>query len=118
MTTGELLDKLVSLYNAGVRTRDFSAFLALLSEDAVLDFEGVPERGALTGKAQIAQHFHDDPPDDRIRIKRWKAGGDAIVAEFAWADIPEGGGCLYVEPRDDSVARLTIAFGGPRRAFR
>jgi hypothetical protein len=118
MMASELLDTLVSQYNTGVRTRDFTGFLALLSDDAVLDFEGVPERGALVGKAQIAQHLHDDPPDDRIRINRWKREGNALVAEFAWADIPEGGGCLYLEPRDERVARLTIAFGGPRGRFR
>ncbi len=115
---GALLEQLVSLYNAGIRAREFSGFLALLTDDAVLDFEGVPERGALDGKAAIAQRLHDDPPDDEIRIRRWKLSGACIVAEFAWAGIPEGGGCLFVEPQDGSIARLTIALGGPRRAFR
>lgn len=116
--SGEFLEQVVSLYNAGVRTRHFSGFIAMLAEDAVLDFEGVPERGAIDGKAAIAQHLADDPPDDELRVKRWKRSGDSIVAEFAWADIPEGGGCLFIEPRDGSVARITIALGGPRRKFR
>lgn len=115
---GEFLERIVSLYNTGVRTRDFGGFLALLGEDSVFDFEGVPERGALTGKAAIAQHFADDPPDDEIRIARWKHSGAGIVAEFFWADIPEGSGCLFVEPRDGFIDRLTIAVGGPRRKFR
>lgn len=115
---GEILTQIVSAYNAGVRTRDFSGFLALLADDAVFDFEGVSERGPLEGKATIARHFGDDPPDDPIRVKRWRSGAGQIVAEFAWADIPEGGGCLFIEPREGRVARLTLALGRPRRLFR
>lgn len=108
----------MSLYNAGVRTRDFAPLLSIFTDDAVLDFEGVPERGPIAGIAAITRHFEDDPPDDQIRVKRWKPAGPEIVAEFAWTDIPEGGGCLIVEPRDGRIARLTIALGGPRRLFR
>ncbi len=115
---GELLSELVSLYNAGVRTRNFSGLLALLADDAVFTFEGTSDRGPLVGKPAIAQHFQDDPPDDAVRIVRWKRQGNEIAAQFGWLDIPEGGGCLYVEPRNGRVLRLTIAFGGPRRAFR
>jgi hypothetical protein len=115
---GEFLERFVALYNAGVRTRDFSGLLAMIADDAVLDFEGVSERAPLSGKLAIAQHFEDDPPDNCIRIKRWKKRADELVAEFTWVDIPEGGGCLLVEPRDGRAARITIAFGGPRRLFR
>lgn len=114
----ELLERCIALYNAGVSTRDFRGFLALFTEDAVLDFEGVPDRGPLVGKAAIAQHFDDDPPDDQLRIKRWKTDGAHVVAEFGWLDIPEGGGCLFIEPRDRHIRRVTIALGGPRRLFR
>ena len=115
---GEFLAQIVSAYNAGVRTRDFSGFLALLADDAVFDFEGVSERGPLEGKAAIVQRLADDPPDDAIRVKRWRGDAAHIVAEFAWTDIPEGGGCLFIEPRDGRIARLTLALGGPRRLFR
>ncbi|HKU67908.1 MAG TPA: hypothetical protein VJP85_09030 [Candidatus Baltobacteraceae bacterium] len=115
---GELLERIISLYNAGVQTRDFSGLLALLTDDAVLDFEGVSERAPLRGKQAIAQHLEDDPPDDAIRVKRWKRRDGEIVAEFSWADIPEGGGCLIVRAREGCVAQLTIALGGPRRSFR
>ena len=115
---GEFLAKIVLLYNTGVRTRDFAPFLALLADDAVLDFEGVSERGPLEGKPAIAQHLRDDPPDDAIRIKRWKIVDHTIAAEFCWTDIPEGGGCLFVERSEGRIMRLTIALGGPRRLFR
>jgi hypothetical protein len=115
---GELLAQIVSAYNTGVRTRDFSGFLALLTDDAVFDFEGVSERGPLEGKSVIGQRLADDPPDDAIRVKRWRHDPAHIVAEFAWTDIPEGGGCLFIEPHDGRIARLTLALGGPRRLFR
>lgn len=115
---GAFLERAVSLYNAGVRTRDFSGFLGLLTDDAVLDFEGTSERGPFTGKRSIAQHFADDPPDDAIVVKRWKYLDAEIEAEFTWQDIPEGGGCLLLEPRGDRIARLTMALGGPRCRFR
>lgn len=115
---GKLLEQCISSYNAGVRTRDFRGFLALLTEDAVLDFEGIPERGPLTGKAAIAQHLQDDPPDDQLQINRWKTDGSDIAAEFSWTDIPESGGCLLVRARGPRAERITIVLGGPRRAFR
>lgn len=114
----ELLERLVALYNSGVRTRDFSGLLALLADDASLEFEGVPERGAFGGKQAIAAHFADDPPEDAIEIRRWRLEHGQIVAEFRWTDIPEGGGCLIVEPREDRIAAITVALGGPRYVFR
>jgi hypothetical protein len=115
---GEFLHHVVALYNTGVRTRDFSAFVALLTDDAVLDFEGTSEIRPFQGKAAIAQHFDDDPPDDGIRVKRWKETGNEIAAEFGWLDIPEGHGCLYIERRETQIARIVVALGGPRCRFR
>jgi hypothetical protein len=113
----DLLEACVALYNSGVRTRDFSGLLALLTDDATMEFEG-SERGPLIGKRAIAAHFEDEPPDDPICVKRWKRDRDSIVAEFSWTDIPEGGGCLILRPRDAHIASLTIALGGPRCRFR
>jgi hypothetical protein len=115
---GTFLNQCVAEYNTGVRKRDFSGLLALLTDDAVLDFEGTSQRGPFIGKAAIAQHFADDPPEDPITLKRWKAQTAEIVAEFAWTDIPEGGGCLILQRRAGRLSRITLALGGPRCAFR
>lgn len=115
---GEILERCIAAYNAGVRTHDFGSFLALLTDDAQLDFEGVPDRGPLVGKAAISQHFADDPPDDQVRVTRWRIDGRQIIAEFTWLDIPESGGCIIVRPSEMRVAGVTIVLGGPRRRFR
>jgi hypothetical protein len=71
------------------------------------------------GREAIAARYRDDPPDDEIRVTRWKTKGDTIAAEFVWNDAPEAvGGCIFVEPCDDLVSRLTIAIGGPRCRLR
>lgn len=110
----ELLQRHVAAFNAGVRTGDFSAFVDQFTDDAVMDFEGIPESGPFVGRVAIAERYLSDPPDDEILVKRWKIEGDKIVAEFYWSDIREAiGGCFSIVPRDRKIARLTIALGGP-----
>jgi hypothetical protein len=111
---GKLLERLVALFNTSVRSRDFSEYVEMFQDDAVVDYEGVPERGPLEGKPAIAQRFADEPPDDEVRVTRWKYDGGRILAQFVWKDIPEArGGALVIVPRGDKIAHLTIAFGGP-----
>ena len=114
-----LLQRFVAAFNAGVRTGNFSTFTTFFTDDAVLDFEGIPERGPITGHDEIVAHYRDDPPDDEILVKRWKMNGTAIAAEFYWRDASEArGGCVFIEPRGDRIERLTIALGGPDCKFR
>jgi hypothetical protein len=114
-----LLERHVAAFNAGARTGDFRSFVSLFTDDAVIDFEGIPERGPIEGREAIATRYREEPPDDEIRVKRWKLQDNTIVAEFYWKDAPEArGGCFVLEPRDDRIARLTIALGGPRCRFR
>lgn len=114
-----LLERIVASHNAGARTGDFSPFVALFTADAIMEFEGVPDWGPFTGRDAIARRLAADPPDDEIHVTRWRFERGTIVAEFRWSDIPEAsGGCFIVEPRDEHIARLTIAFGGPHRRFR
>lgn len=115
---GALLERFVAAFNAGVRARDFTAFVALFAEDATMEFEGVPDWGPFTGRDAIARRLEADAPDDEIRVTRWKYDRGQIVAEFRWNDIPESrGGCFIVEPREDRLARLIVAFGGPHCRF-
>jgi hypothetical protein len=114
-----LLNRLVAAFNVGARTGDFGAYVALFTDDATIDFEGIPERGPIVGRDAIAARYREDPPDDEIRVTRWKVKDDTISAEFVWNDAPEAlGGCFFAEPQADLIARLTIAIGGPRCRFR
>lgn len=111
---GTFLERLVALHNAGVRSRDFSPLIDLFADDAVLEFEGVPDWGPFEGKDAIARRIYSDAPDDEIRITRWKKKPGSVCAEFVWKDIPEArGGTFVVVTRGDKIARLTMAFGGP-----
>jgi hypothetical protein len=115
----QLLQRHVDAFNTAVRTGDFSPFVAMFTDDGIVDFEGIPERGPIVGREDIALHYREDPPDDQIRVTRWKFKDNVIAAEFIWRDAPEAiGGCFFIEPRGDLVARLTIALGGPRCRFR
>lgn len=114
-----LLQRVVSAFNASVRSGDFSAFVDLFADDAVLEFEGINDYGPYTGHAAIAAKFATNPPDDQIRVTRWKTHGAQIVAEFKWLDIPEAiGGCLIITPGGERIEHITVAFGGPHCAFR
>lgn len=109
-----LVQTFVAAFNAGVRSGDFTPCVSMFTNDAVMDFEGIPEEGPFVGRAEIAQKFRADPPDDEIRVIRWQQRGNAISAEFYLRDIPEAiGGCFTIEPRAQRVGKLTVAFGGP-----
>lgn len=108
-----LLNRVVADFNTGARTGDFSALVDLLTDDAVLEFEGVPDPPFL-GRDAIAEHYRNDPPDDEVAIVRSKSENGFIIANFVWVDIPEArGGTLIITPHEERVARIAIAFGGP-----
>ena len=113
------LQRIVASFNECVRLRDFSPFVENFCEDAVLEFDGIPDP-PIAGKRGIAMRYREDPPDDQVFVTRWKAQGDRISAEFRWRDIPEAtGGCFVIDRRGEQIAHLTVAYGGPAsRCFR
>lgn len=116
---GKFLELYVALYNAAVRSGEADAMLERFADDAILDFEGVPDWGPFEGKAAISQRFYENPPDDEVRVTRWKYDRGRIVAEFRWKDIPEArGGCFVITPRAGKIAHLTVALGGPAAHWR
>jgi hypothetical protein len=100
----------VERFNAGVRAGDFSAMLAGLAEDAELEFVGVPV-GPFRGRAEIAEAYRVQPPDDEILILDERVEGERLVAGYAWAADPQGrAGELRLTVRDGLIRRMVVTF--------
>ena len=95
------------LFNDAVRTRDWTAFLATFTPDAVMRFEGVPA-GPYEGLDQIARAYAERPPSDTMSCVSDARDDDADVARFAWD--AGGGGTLRLTWRDGAVAELIVTF--------
>jgi steroid delta-isomerase len=98
-----LLDAHVERFNEGVRTGDWSRMLELLTEDASLEFEGIPV-GPFRGRDAIREAYATQPPDDEIVLLD---GGPA----YAWSREPaERAGELHLEERDGRIAAIRIVY--------
>jgi steroid Delta-isomerase len=95
------------LFNEAVRSRDWTAFPATFTPDAVMRFDGVPA-GPNAGLDQIARAYAERPPSDTMSCVSDVRDGDHDVVRFAWDG--GGGGTLHVTWRDGAVAELTVTF--------
>ncbi len=98
-----LLDREVAAFNEGVRSGDWSALVALFTDDAELEFVGIPV-GPFHGRKAIAGAYRAQPPDDEIVLLD---GGP----RYAWSRDPERpAGELHLEERDGAIARLRVLY--------
>ena len=95
------------LFNEAVRSRDWTAFLATFTPDAVMRFNGVPA-GPYLGSEQIARAYAENPPSDTMTCLSVTQDGDDDLVRFAWD--AGGGGTMRVSWRGDAVAGLIITF--------
>ena len=95
------------MFNEAIRTRDWAAFLATFTPDAVMRFDGVPV-GSYVGRDQIARAYAERPPSDTMSCVSDTRNGDNDVVRFAW-DAGEGG-TLRASWRNGAVADLTVTF--------
>jgi len=101
-----LLDREVAAFNEGVRTGDWSQLVELFTDDAELEFVGIP-LGPFRGRAAIAEAYRTQPPDDEIVVLEDR--GDSAVD--AWARNPERrAGELHLQERDGAIVRLRILY--------
>ena len=101
-----LLDREVDAFNEGVRTGDWASLVELFTDDAELEFVGIPV-GPFRGRAAIADAYRTQPPDDEIVVLEDR--GDSAV--YAWSCDPERrAGELHIEERDGAIARLRILY--------
>jgi hypothetical protein len=98
-----LLDDHVARFNEGVRTGDWSRMLALLTDDASLEFDGIPV-GPFHGRDAIRAAYTAQPPDDEIVLLD---GGPA----YAWSRKPtERAGELHLEEHDGRIEAIRVVY--------
>ena len=95
------------LFNEAIRSRDWAAFLATFTPDAVMRFDGVPA-GPYLGLDQITRAYAERPPSDTMSCVSDARDGDRDVVRFAWD--AGGGGTLRMTWRDGAVSYLTVTF--------
>ena len=81
------VDDHIRVFNAAVLSQDWSAFVARFTDDAVVEFVGVPA-GPYVGRDAIAAAYQQSPPDDTIE----SAGAPSIeagelVVPYRWVDL-------------------------------
>ena len=98
----------VAAFNDAVAARDFTAFLQLFTDRAVVRFENVPGAGTLefTGRDTYTRAYREQPPDDRIDI----AG--AVLPDGDQVTVP----CTWRGDRSPGTMRITFAGGDPEVA--
>jgi hypothetical protein len=98
-----LRDEYVERFNEGVRAGDWAPMLELLSEDASLQFTGVPV-GPFHGRAAIAEAYRAQPPDDGIVL--------LDGARYAWTREPlRPAGELHLEESDGKISAIRVLYG-------
>jgi steroid delta-isomerase len=98
-----LLEEHVARFNEGVRSGDFDAMVGAFSEDAELDFEGIPV-GPFVGREAISEAYRMQPPDDEIVLL--DADGT-----YAWASAPEvPAGQMFLTEGNGEITRLVIRY--------
>jgi SnoaL-like domain len=102
-----LLDDHVASFNEGVRTGDWSAMLARLTDDAELEFVGIPV-GPFRGRDTVGEAYRTQPPDDELVVVR-RLGDEAVV--YAWSREPERpAGELHVETEGERISRIRVLY--------
>jgi hypothetical protein len=102
-----LLADHVDRFNHGARTGDWEPMLANLSDDAEMEFVGVPV-GPFHGRDAIAEAYRTQPPDDELVVLEDRGDG---TARYAWARTPaEPAGQLRLTVVDGRITRLVVTF--------
>ena len=102
-----VLNDHVACFNEGLRTGDWSAMLADFTDDAELEFVGVPV-GPFVGRAAIAEAYRTQPPDDELVIVEDRGDG---TARYAWATTPQQpAGDLRLTVVGDRIMRVVVTF--------
>ena len=105
-----LLHDHVERFNAGVRTGDWEPMVGGFTDDAEMEFRGVPV-GPFIGRDAIAAAYREQPPDDELRLLEQRHIDGRIEARYAWLAEPHiAAGELILTPDNGSIRKLVITF--------
>jgi steroid Delta-isomerase len=107
----DLLERYVAAVNRGVREGNWADMLALLREDAEMEFVGIPV-GPFHGREAIETAYRNQPPDDElILLDRLHEQRGALVATYAWAQEPaRPAGELHLWEADGEVTSVRVLY--------
>jgi SnoaL-like protein len=102
-----LLDDHVASFNEGVRTGDWDPMLARLTDDAELEFVGIPA-GPFRGRDAVGEAYRTQPPDDELVVLR-TLEDNAVV--YAWSREPQHpAGELHLETEGERISRIRVLY--------
>ncbi|HSC72771.1 MAG TPA: EamA family transporter, partial [Gaiellaceae bacterium] len=106
----DLLRDHVERFNAGVRSGDWEPMVAGFTDDAEMEFRGVPV-GPFVGRDAIAAAYREQPPDDELRLLEQRRVDGRIEARYAWRAEPQvAAGELILTPDDGGIRKLVVTF--------
>ena len=107
---GALLDEHIGRFNAGVRSGDWEPMVAGFTDDAEMEFRGVPA-GPFVGRDAIANAYREQPPDDELRVLEHRRVDGRIEARYAWLAEPEvAAGEMFLTPENGAIRKLVVTF--------
>jgi steroid Delta-isomerase len=95
----------VAGFNAAVGSGEWAPWSDRLTEDAVMEFVGVPV-GPFVGREAVLAAYREEPPDDTLVVEQVATDGDVDVVDFVWSR--GGRGVLVLTWRAGLVASLTV----------
>jgi cysteine desulfurase/selenocysteine lyase len=108
-TGAKLFAEHVERFNNGARTGDFGPMVRYFSEDARLEFVGLPV-GPFVGRDAIDAAYREQPPDDEIGVLSVEEPDDAtVVGRYAWRRDGTTG-TMRIAHRDGEITALTVSF--------
>jgi hypothetical protein len=111
----------VAAFDDAVAAGDFTGFLPLFTDHAVIRFENVPGAGTLefAGRDAYTRAYREQPPDDQIDITGTvRPDGASVMVPFAWRRDGSAGTMrlTFTDGHPDAlderlVCAMTVTFG-------